>query len=240
MAWFLESIASDGSRVTQPIRNLPFLPDQIDADAAGHFFGDLKTRFALARNSRYAQPFVVTPVPQGCVVVFLQGPVPVRRKQAHMSCLDMLRTVATGAQGRPVLVKPHPQLAERGQAQIDTVRAEGHALIPTAANVHDLLSAASVSVSFNSATALEGFLHGTPAILFGRSDFHHALETVRKPAAFALALDRAMARKQDYAKFLYWYFGQHCLNLHAPDFADNVLKIFAKAGFDATRLGFER
>ena len=36
MAWFLESIASDGSRVTQPIRKLPFrIGRDIGNDLAG-------------------------------------------------------------------------------------------------------------------------------------------------------------------------------------------------------------
>ena len=39
MAWFLESIASDGSRVTQPIRNLPF---RIGRDAANHLAVDAR------------------------------------------------------------------------------------------------------------------------------------------------------------------------------------------------------
>jgi hypothetical protein len=169
--------------------------------------------------------------------VFLQGPSPHNLGHAHASVAQMLQAVAAGAQGRPVLVKPHPLKQTMGMAQIAAARARGHALIATDANVHDILACAAVTVSINSAVAMEGFQHGKPAILFGKSDFHHFVETVRRPQDFPAALAAALARRQDYARALYWYFGQHCLWLDAPDFTTRLLATFAAAGFDADRLG---
>jgi hypothetical protein len=209
----------------------------IDQKRASACYAALKDRFSRPRKSRYNQASAVAKLPEGCIAVFLQGPAPQNRGHAHMSYDAMLRAVARGAGGRPVLVKPHPLKPELGLAQIDRVNRDGLGLIPCAANVHDLLAAACVSVSINSATALEGFLHRTPAILFGRSDFHHFVETVRQPDGFAAALATALGRKRNYAKALYWYFELNCLNLAATDFETRVLAAFAEAGFDAARLG---
>lgn len=126
---------------------------------------------------------------------------------------------------------------ELGAEIIAAVQAKGFAPITTDANVHDILAACVATVSINSATAMEGFLHGKPAVLFGRSDFHALVETVRQPGEFSAALAQALADPPDYAKALHWYFGQHCLDIAADSFDARLLAIFAEAGFDAARLG---
>ena len=219
------------------IRDKVFDPAQVDPVAARTYFDALHTRFATARRSRYGQARGVQDVPEGCIAVFLQGPAPQRRKHAYASYTAMLRAVAEGAQGRPVVVKAHPLKPEMGAAQIAEVRAAGFDLIETSANVHDILARAAVTVSVNSAAALEGFLHGTPAILFGQADFQQFCETVLHPDDFPAALHTALTTKRDHPAALYWYFGQHCLHLDAPDFEARLWATFAKAGFDAARLG---
>ena len=72
----------------------------------------------------------------------------------------------------------------------------------------------------------------------GHSPYTRALvETVQKPAAFEAALLRALHHPPDYARALYWYFGQQCLDIHADSFDARLLAIFAEADFDAARLG---
>ena len=210
-------------------------PLQVDPQVAAAFFTDLQARFAEARQSRYRQAKARADLPQGAVVVFLQGPLPQRRGQAYLSYEDMLRAAALAAAGRPVIAKPHPLKPEMGQQTIADIRAEGFEILTSDANVHDLLAAAAVTVSVNSAASLEGFLHGKPAILCGRADFAPMAETVSAAADFPAAMARATPR--DYALWFQWYFAERCLALDAPDFEHRLLAIFAKAGFDADRLG---
>ena len=230
-----EGVLADAST-----RALAYDPAAVDNRAAQAFFGRLKDRFAARRHSRYRQNKAAVEVPEGCIAVFLQGPRPERQGQAHMSSADMLRVVAGGAGGRRIVVKPHPLKPELGAAQIAEARAAGADLIRIDANVHDILAAAAVTVSINSATGFEGFLHGTPAIIFGRSDFHQCVETVRQPADFARALDRALTRKRNYAKAMFWYFGQHGFWLDDPDLDARLLAEFDRQGFSEARLGLRR
>jgi hypothetical protein len=121
---------------------------------------------------------------------------------------------------------------------IDAALAEGLPVSPTLGNVHDMIAASVCTVSFNSAVALEGFLHRKPAVLFGQSDFHQIAETVREPGDFAGALQRVLARAPGgYAKFMFWYLAMNCLHLHWPAFERRVEGIFDAAGFGAERLG---
>lgn len=221
-------------------RDKLFDPAQVDGAVAQRYFDSLQQRFAAARRSRYGQAREVAEVPEGCIAVFLQGPAPQRRKHAYASYTAMLRAVAMGADGRPVVVKAHPLKPEMGAAQIAEVRAMGFDLIETGANVHDILARAAVTVSVNSAAALEGFLHATPAILFGQADFQQFCETVLHPDDFPAALAAALTTPPDYARAIYWYFGQHCLHLDAPDFEAQLWSRFAAMGFDAGRLGLRQ
>lgn len=232
--WHLDA---QGVLADSSLKDRRFEPAEVDGAAAQAFFDTLRRDFALARRSRYGQMNAETALPAGAIAVFLQGPLPQRRGQAHLPYAEMLRCVALGAGGRPVLAKAHPLQKELGRAVIAEVQAEGLAVIETEANVHDLLAAACVSVSVNSAAAIEGFLHGTPAVLFGRSDYGQMVETVTDPADFPAALARALTTPRDYPRWFQWYFGQNCLNLDAPDFEARLLACFAAAGFDADRLG---
>lgn len=226
-----------GVQAASSIGARAYEPALIDADQAARYAKMLDARFTARRHSRYRQMGAVSALPKGAIAVFLQGPAPIRQGQAFASFEEMLRAVVAGAEGRAVLVKPHPLKPELGAEIIATLQAEGHALIATEANVHDILAACAVSVSINSATAIEGFLHQKPAVIFGRSDFHALVQTAQSPSDFPRALRAALHSPPDYAKALYWYFGQNCLDIQADSFDDRLMAIFAAAGFDAARLG---
>lgn len=226
-----------GIQAASRIGKLRYDPDQIDGAAALTYFAALQRRFTLPRHSRYKQTRVKTTLPEGAIAVFLQGPAPVHQKQHHLGFEAMLLAACMASEGRVVLVKPHPLKPDYGREIIAAVRAKGFSPIETEANVHDILDAASVTVSLNSAAAIEGMLHGKPAVLCGKSDFHHFAETATSPKTFPEAMQRALTSKRDYAKALYWYFGQNCLDIRDDSFDARLLAIFAEAGFDAARLG---
>ena len=226
-----------GIQAASRIGGLPYDPAALDGVVAAVYLAALQRRFVLPRRSRYTQERAACDLPEGALAVFLQGPAPQRNGQAYCSFPAMLETVCAGAGGRPVVVKPHPLKPELGAEIIAKVRAKGFDPIATDANVHDILAACSATVSINSATALEGFLHGKPAVLFGKSDFAALVQTAREPGEFGSALARALDNPPDYARALYWYFGLNCLDVQADNFEARLLAIFAEAGFDAARLG---
>ena len=90
------------------------------------------------------------------------------------------------------------------------------------ANVHDILKQAIVTVSMNSTLALEGFVHRTPAILFGQAEFHHIAGRVVAPNTFAEVFSVESQRKGGFAQYLSWYFQQCCLQLTEDSFNHRV------------------
>jgi hypothetical protein len=229
-----------GVQAESSIGQMTYDQRKIDYAVAGPFYEGMRAELVAARKSRRDQMERETHFAPGAIAVFLQGLRPLNQGLAYCTPLEMLRAVCAGAGGRQVLVKPHPLAAEEDAAVIDAALAQGLPITPTLANVHDIIAASICTVSFNSAVALEGFLHRKPAVLFGQSDFHHICETVRQPQEFAGALERLLARPPGgYAQFLFWYLGMNCLHLHWPSFEARVLRIFEAAGFGAERLGLE-
>lgn len=233
--WHLDP---QGVLANSSLADAPFTSDMIPREEAHRGMRRLRARFVAGRHTRYGarQSASAEGLPEGAIAVFLQGPAPYRADQAHMPAEAMLRTVIAGAGARPVIVKPHPLQPDEGQALIARLRAEGLRFHTTEAHVHDVLARAAVTVSVNSACAIEGFLHRVPAVLFGRADFARMAETVTRPEEFVPALDRALRTGRPYAAFLTWYFGQ-CLWLDDPDLDAKILGRFAAMGFDAERLG---
>jgi hypothetical protein len=212
-------------------------PAPPDAAKAAAFFGQLCSRFKDKRRTRHQQPETTTPLPQGCIAVFLQGRAPERNGQHFFTGPEIIEAAALGAGGRTVLIKPHPLFWDEGAQMVADAQAQGLAVQLAQAHIHDLLAACAVTVSINSAAAIEGFLHGKPTILCGRADFAAMGETLIDPDAFTETLQRALTTSRDYAGWLCWYLTQHAIAIDAPDADTRILARFARAGFDAERLG---
>ena len=227
-----------GVQAESTAREAVFDPRKVDGPAARAFFQSMQKRFVTPRLSRFRQPRSrADDLPEGAVALFLQGRSAYHAGRCKLPMDRMIRCVASGAGGRAVLVKPHPQAVDEGLAAIARATAMGAQVQLTQANVHDVLAAAAVTVSVNSAVAMEGFLHRKPAILFGRSDFPSLATQARDEVDFPAALEAALSAHWPYPKMLHWYFGQHTLELAAPDFEDRALAAFARVGFSRQRLG---
>ncbi len=210
----------------------------VDPEAAERFVKTLRNTLVVPRCSRYSPQKQYTDIPEGCIAVFLQGSFPHTYGTAFCDNETLLRTVLANANGRPVVVKAHPVKDSLKDAKlIYALMQEGLSVEATDANIHDILAKCAVTVSYNSAVSVEGFLHGKPAILFGKSDFHHVCETVTDPTQFPQKLDAALNSTHDYVRYLYWYFSEFCLSTKDPCFDQKILRQFENMGFDDKRLG---
>jgi hypothetical protein len=215
-----------------------FNPSQIREDLASAFFNELRNKLVETRRSRRDQLSQKTVIPSNSVAVFLQGNRPMRLGATQRTPLQLLELAQKIANGRPIIVKPHPLALEEDADTIMSARRMGYRFKVTQANIHDVLAAADCSISFNSATAIEGFLHCKPAILLGRSDFHHLCLDATDPSKDAdHDFERFIREDRPYAEYLYWYLAMQCFNPFGPKFEKRILDLFAEMGFDSNRLG---
>lgn len=227
-----------GIQAESSARDAVFIPREVPLEPAQAFFRTLRRRFAKARLSRFNQPKALAgDLPEGCIALFLQGRAPYQAGHCALPMDQMITAVCAGAGGRPVVVKAHPKAVEDGAAAMARAAATGARFAVTEANVHDLLAAAAVTVSVNSAAAMEGFLHRKPALLFGQSDFASLSVRATGREDFAQALETALSGDWRFAKMLYWYYSRFTLDLTAADFDDRLFATFARVGFSRDRLG---
>lgn len=219
-------------------RTETYAPREVPPEAAQEFLKALRQRFVRTRHSRYGQPRRRDDtLPEGSVAVFLQGSKPCKDGQCDVPAEEIIRAACRGAGGRPVVVKPHPLSVSDCAHAIARAADAGAVFEVFDGNIHDLLASCAVTVSANSAAAMEGFLHRKPAILFGQSDFESLVTRVHHPDGFAAALQSALSADFRYAKMLYWYFTRHTLDITASDFEDRLWTTFAKVGFARERFG---
>lgn len=232
--WHLDPI---GTKAFSSIGLNAYDPNSVKPQRAANFCQNLRKRYLGQRRSKYGQPSRHSDFPQGAVSVFFQGGYPVNSGATSFSDLDVLQAVQQGAGDRPIIVKPHPLASSPTDIDVVTALAkEDYRIRLTDGNVHDILASSALTASVNSTVALEGFMHGVPAVLFGTSDFHHVATTIRTPGAFADALDTEFQRAEDYDRFLAWYFLKHCLPLNSGKLEEKLWERFEAVGFPKAAL----
>ncbi|MEL7177752.1 MAG: hypothetical protein AAGK28_14660 [Pseudomonadota bacterium] len=221
--------------------DVPFVHADVDKAQAAGFFRALRRDFVKTRSSRYYQAREKLPVPEGAIAVFMQGDTGLTRRTMRPGSERMIRAVAEGAGGRPIVVKHHPlNTNPRDVEEVATLRAEGVNICEVAANVHDILEQCVATVSVSSACGFEGFLHRKPAIFFGKSDLIGFAQSAHDGPSFAAALEEALTGSRSYMRFVYWYLTTHCVSLHSETFIQEILRRAAAIGFDADRLGLDK
>lgn len=227
-----------GTRYLSSIGGMGFDPDLIDPQAALAFQRELYAAQAVPRISRCEQPDLRLPVPEGCIAVFLQSESHRGVGEAlYVTMRQIVKTLLAREDPRPIVVKPHPH--DIDFETLDWLMRKERKdprfhILP--ANIHDILSAASVVVTINSAVGIEAMIHSRPVITCGQADFHHATEVVRSRADLDAAIARAEGKSWPHAAYLYWFYMQNCLSMQSPNLGEDVMrKIRATGYFD--RLG---
>lgn len=217
-----------GIRAFSSMADAHFPQDDIDPAVAHPFFRRLRQRIVQRRTSRYPQPEGISDVGKVRAAVFLQSEGHrVVGETCYLDRWTMVSGVCEAVDG-PIVVKPHPR--DDDPATRDGLRdlqARFPHLRVSDGNIHDLIAAADRVVTINSAVGIEAYLHRKPVVLCGQSDFHHVADVARDVDALRDITGRA-PRRRAYDKFIWWYFGDRCLDATAPDLADRA---WARCGF---------
>ncbi|WP_299621575.1 hypothetical protein [uncultured Tateyamaria sp.] len=214
---------SQGIRAFSSIGAAHFPQGEIDPEVARPFFRRLRKRIVGGRTSRYEQPEAAQVLGPVKAAVFLQSEGHrVVGETCYLDRWQMLETVCAKVDG-PIVVKPHPRDKDAAtRAELKAICARYPHLRVFDGNIHDLISVAERVITINSAVGIEAYLHRKPVILCGQSDFHHVADVARSEGELAGILERP-PRKRAYDKFIWWYFGHHCLSSVDGDLVDRFL-----------------
>ena len=210
-----------GVRAFSSIAQKQYDPNWAHINEARPFFQKMRKKWVNARLSTYDQAPKWGDFPKNCLSVFYQGAYPRRVKATKFTDIEMLDIVRQGAGARTILVKPHPRVTDIHTIYQTLLRAEEDPRIMiTDANIHSIIKASDVTVSINSTVALEGFMHKTPAILFGDADFHHFCGRVESAEQFKDVLAEELQRTQGFQQYFTWFFDHMGYDLSAQDIED--------------------
>ena len=234
--WYLDPMGVYGESSLTQAR---FDAEAQDPSASADLMARLTNRLVIPRKSRFAQPETDDVIPDNCIAVFLQGWSAPTERLRYITEEEMVAAVLSDTGGRPVVLKPHPNTRDPETFEMLARLSKHPNVTITFGNIHDILAKADLSVSLCSSVSLEGMLHGCPAVLFGRSDFHHCAATAKTAAEWPAARETALRTDWPYAAFLHWFLEKGMVNASRSDFTQIVARRIAENGIDLAPLGLE-
>lgn len=162
---------------------------------------------------------------EGHVLVVLQGKLTRCRSFQSCSPIEMVQSVidATEPEQTTVIVALHPKetySTTELNALKSATSAHSRVSIITGGS-ESLLRGCRLVATQNSAVAFDGYFFDKPAVLFGRSEFHHvALQATPKTAANVFA--QVKEHNPDYARYLFWFWQICAINAGRDEAKDRI------------------
>lgn len=200
-----------------------YSPELVSKDAADRLYRRWQDRLFPETARRTSR--------EGFVYVPLQGRLLQHRSFQSCSPMEMLSCILRADPKRRIIATFHPN-EHYTRAEIDAVEALAtrtpHLSVRTG-GMEELLRTCDYVVTMNSAAAFNGYFFGKPCILFGRIDFHHIALTASPDdlSAFAAITDHT----PDYARYLKWFWQDHCINAGRPDVRERIRDALARGGW---------
>ncbi|KIC07469.1 hypothetical protein RA19_23905 [Leisingera sp. ANG-M1] len=219
--WYLDP---KGYYWSSSLVDAQFDPGAVDAAEAEYFFNGVSGYMKRENVSKLPQPERGTArLEPAAAAVFLQEIDNFKTPVHYLDSLEMIRNTALAARGR-VYVKLHPAQAEHTKSQVLQLCSDLPNAVVTDANVHDLIEAAAVIVSQNSAVGFEALMHRKPVITCGRTDYHHATLAACTAADLQHCVQNAprLLRDFPYARYFYWFLGENMLEPQKDEFLDRA------------------
>lgn len=228
-----------GIRAFSSIAALPFDGQRYSHKAARAFQQRLHRRLVDARISRYPQPQEIATITSGCIAVFLQSETHrLVGETCYLTMREMVASLLERSDPRPIVIKPHPRdFTSDTHSWLRRLQRKDRRVRVVDANIHDVIGAAAVVVTINSAVGIEAMIHGKPVVLCGRADFHHCAQTVRAAPEMDGAIAAAEGNSWPYAGFLFWYFIKNCVAGGRATLIDDLLSRIEANGFDVECFG---
>lgn len=171
-------------------------------------------------------------VRDGYVYVPLQGMLSAHRSFQSCSPFEMLKHTLAYSAGRKVIATLHPNenYSVLDMTMLEQLeRRHSNLEIASGKMIHHLQHCDFV-VTQNSSAAFAGYFFGKPALLFAGIDFHHiAVRADMKRLADSFAAVAQAA--PDYARYVWWFWQDQCINAGRPDAMDKIAARFRRFGW---------
>lgn len=224
--WFADEV---GSRNNSLMRMESFDPALVDAGQAQGFFTHLCKRFIDKNRSKFEQePRGSMPLKPGALAFFAQDFRPPKHHLHFLTVPQMIEAAIAAKGARRLYIKPHPNQGFDEHEALAAYHRPDLGVEISYASIHDLLAASDCALTLTSAVGFEAFLHKTPVVLAGQTDFWHNAVTLTGTKGMPQALAAAMSRDWPYEKFLFWYLKTRCFEDNASALPSVLAKLHRK------------
>ncbi len=216
--WYLDEV---GVHWNSSLRFARFCPDEVDFAKAEYFFNGVSGYMLRENVSKLPQEVrMKNPMQDAAAVVFCQEIEDAANRSHYLPTEKMIRATASTCREELVYVKPHPNQSKAARKAILDVAADYQNVTVSDASVHDLIDAARMVVTQNSAAGFEGLMQKRCVITCAKSDFWHATLTPKKETDLREALRFGPEAMADfpYEKYLYWFLDRNCLEPAKDEF----------------------
>lgn len=230
--WYFDEV---GEREHSSLALMSFDHRTVAAPEANRFARRLRQAIVGRERTKHPQPDRAPGrLYQGSIAIFAQEIRPGMEQSVHVDLQTLVSTVIAEAGDRTVYIKPHPLQRPEQRAMLTRFHDPARKIEVVEANVFDLLEACAFTVSIGSAACFEGFLLQKPAILAGRTDFHHNALTARSREELVAHLRAIDTAEFHHNRYLTWFLRDHCLDPRLPEFPARLEDRIRRKGFIAS------
>lgn len=219
--WQIESTAE---RWDWDVAKATFDPAGVPGQDAAQFYAFWQKRqFQQAPQNTSRDSVVYVP---------LQGRLTEQRSFQSCTPLAMIGHCIAHEPNRQIIATIHPNerysrteiaALEALEARHKNLRIDVEGMIP-------LLQACDYVVTQNSSVAFAGYFFGKSALLFGKIDFHHIAVTADMND-LAHSFKAVREAEPDYARYLYWFWQEKCINAGRDDVYGKITARFQRFGW---------
>lgn len=206
------------------VAHKPFKPGELDPVPATKWFNTWR-RYLFKRGPLNTEK-------AGMIYVALQGRLRDHRSFQTMSPLEMIAQVQARAGERRILLGLHPgeTYTPAEIAAVEAVAEKDPRITLQTGGMEEALRLCDFTVTQNSTAALSGFFFRKPAILFAKTDFHHAMAQVAR-----LGVDEAWHRVENanppYARYMHWFLQMNAIKADEADAEKKIVETCRKHGW---------
>lgn len=216
--WYLDEV---GVFANSSLRFARFAPEQIDQEKAEYFFNGVSSYMLRENVSKLGQEVrMKSPMHEAAATVLCQEIEHAPVRTHYLTTEEMIRTTASASKGARVYVKPHPNQSKAARKAILDISADYQNVEVSDASVHDLIDAARVVVTQNSAAGFEALMQRRCVVTCAKSDYWHATLTAKRVSDLKEALTYGPEAMADFPfeKYFYWFLDRNSLESSKQDF----------------------
>lgn len=213
-------IERDYERWRWDVAESVFDAEQVDPEEAKRFCDRLRAEVGVRPSSAH----------RSAILVPLQAELLQKRRFQSASPAAMLETVCERSSAADTVIAtlhPKARYSDEERVALEQLVEKWPRLTTESGPTEPLLETARLLVSQNSTVTIAGYLAGTPAVLYAKSEFHHIARDPTETDAF----EHRNENQASFDRYVFWLLTIHAIRAGRHDVVDQIVSRLRALGF---------